>query len=226
MSEYSTPDNLEVLLDVFNSKHTKAWDRLSGAVRPQIFSHGDECHPLIMLADMVAFLTDQKLYKQYLHLTPPNLDSIWREYDFSVTTLFFNQKSLPFYKWYDNDMIDLASYLAHPIVFLAIDDIEGDLGGDARPDAEIEYPANTPRKFNQAIKKSPVYDAAVTHAFRIGGCMKFYSRTEDVSVVRDGDVFVYVGDKSKMIGMTLQQGCRINVLSGVELRDLVEKGNH
>ena len=56
--------------------------------------------------------------------------------------------------------------------------------------------------------------------------MKFYSRTEDVSVVRDGDVFVYVGDKSKMIGMTLQQGCRINVLSGVELRDLVEKGNH
>ena len=226
MRGYKDLGDLEVQVDAFRSKQTKAWRMLTDAVPTRVFQHGDECNPLIMLADMIAFLTDSKLYGRNLLLNPHNIISIWKKYAFDVTTRFLDHKGLPFCTWDGNRLIGLTDRIARPLVYVAIDDIEGNLRGDDRPDDGLFFPDEAPRKFNQAIKQSPVYDAALTYAYQSGGCVKFYSAAEDLPLVRDGDVFAYVGDESRRIGQVLRHGYQLDVMSGLELRDLVKKGKN
>lgn len=41
---------------------------------------------------------------------------------------------------------------------------------------------------------------------------------EDVPSVRDNDVFVYIGEKSKRVGKAIRDSFDITVMSGLELR--------
>jgi hypothetical protein len=56
----------EYLIDNFSSKHTTAWHDLTNHLIPKIFPRGDECNEFISVADMVAYLTEKKLWDQKL----------------------------------------------------------------------------------------------------------------------------------------------------------------
>ena len=156
-----------------------------------------------------------------------HVKQVWSEYSFKVTTQLFDQKRLPFYAWKTNDPIDFSVYVARPVIFLAIDNIEL----ESYPDGEYEKgeetvqdtPPKKPRRFNRVIKDSSVYYAALNYALQKKGCLKLFSKAEDMSLVRDGDVYIYIGENSKSIGQALQHGYDIEVLSGLEVRKLIEK---
>ncbi|ABK77596.1 conserved hypothetical protein [Cenarchaeum symbiosum A] len=224
MNGYSDAGRLELHIDGFRSKQTRAWDQLSGRAEPKIFTRGDECNPYISCADMIIFLTDAKLYGQHLLLNRENLEKVWKGHDFDVTVQFFDKRNIPYYSWEDNTSINLAKHLARPAVFLAVDSIE--LKGHDLYNEEEDQDGDRPQKMRSIVEQTPVYHAAVHYAYKKGGCLKFFSRTEDLALMRDGDVFIHVGANSEKIARALQQGLKIEVRSGLEVRNIVEKERH
>ncbi len=222
MKDYRNVGDLELHMDSFRSKHAKAWAMMMDSVTPKVFTRGDECNPFISCADIIAFLTDAKLYSQRLRLNPTEIEKVWKKYAFGVTTRFFDQNSLHYYTWKNDDHVDLTPYLARPVIFLAIDHIETEGLAREEDEADTGDMPDKPRKFNRVIKNTPIYYAAVDYAFQKKGCLKLFDRREDMPLVRDGDIFVYVGLDAERIGKTLQHGYKIQVLSGLELRRLSE----
>lgn len=221
---YSNVADTELHIDAFRSKHTKAWDMITEKTSPKVFMRGDECNPFISCADFMAFLTDAKLYGKNLKLEPGVIKTVWEKYAFDVTVQFFDWNSLPYYAWKNNDTIDFSRYLARPILFLAVDEIESNKYAETLEDVDhIDADLYKPMTFSRVIKESVVYYAALRYASKCGGCVKIYSRAEDMKLIRDGDIFVYVGVNSKAIGASLQDGYDIKVFSGLEMRKMTEK---
>ena len=217
----------EIVVDGFSSKTTVAWDELVDIKAPRIFPRGDECNPFISLADIIAFLTDAKLYStdfEHRRLTPENVKYVWEGYSFDIDCHYLDRGLYSKYKWYSNDLIDIRPYLAHPVVFLLIDDIEK--FGTAPP----PLPANQmtlpqgeiPKKFREVIQRMPPYHAALSYAYVLGGSVQFFDKYIDSDKIRDGDVLVYMGETSKKIALTYKDAFEVEVLQLIELRKKVE----
>ena len=219
-------ENIDIRIDSFTSKQTRAWDILE-KLKPKIYWKGDECDAYIACADLLAFLTDAKLYSGYLKLKSDNVSKVWKPYTFDVSVGTYGHGNLWSYAWYSNDMINVRPYLPRPTVFLSIDNIP-----DPSPDREdgaasgtAEHPTTVQTPFHHAIKQTDTYNAAIRKAFEVSGSLKIFKLGEDVQYVRDRDVFVYIGDKSKQAGKTLQNSVDITVMSGLELRQSIKLTN-
>ncbi len=220
----------EFHIDAFISKRTKSWDILVDKVDPKVFWRGDECNPFIACADILTFLTDAKLRRQHLKLNRQNVTKVWKGHEFETTAHYVTRNALAIHAWYTNEAIDAWPYVARPTVFLAVDSMARDRqagsgGGDAAPDPAAAGPegAEQPKTASKVFAKSAVYAAAVRYAFNHSGSFKLFNRYEDSAHVHDHDVFVYAGPESERIGRVLQDTSRVKVMSGLELRDKVEK---
>lgn len=224
----SREEGEEVQLDSFNSKQTYAWADLTSMVKPKVYPHGDECNPYIMIADIIAYLTDAKLYIQKLKLEPGSLQKIWEPYGFQTETHFLDAKSLAKYRWYSDDPIDLTPYLAHPLVFLLVDELEKlqpnppteeeEESGEVRPP-----PVTEEKRFVKLIRRMEPWYAATAYAYHKEGAAQLFNFHIDRTKVQDGDVMVYVGTKSKELAESFSHMYDIEVLSAKELRKLVNK---
>lgn len=198
--------------------------------KPRIFPHGDECNPYIMVADIIAYLTDSKLYIQKLKLEPPSLQKAWEPYGFQTETHFLDVSSVAKYRWYSDDPIDLTPYLAHPLVFLLVDELEK-LQPNPPPMEEEEgelpdvgsAPVAEEKRFVKLIRRMEPWYAATAHAYHKGGAAQLFNFHMDRKKVRDGDVMVYVGSKSKELAESFSHMYDIEVLSAKELRKLVNR---
>lgn len=224
--------NTEFHIDAFSSKQTRAWDILVNKVKPKVFWRGDECNPFIACADMIAFLTDIKLYSQYLKLYRYNIAKVWKNYTFKTSVHYATHDALAIHAWYTDKAIDVWPYIAKPTVFLAIDGIihdhqtgNADDGNNTNLASTATDPPSTekPKTISKIFAKSPVYAATARYAFNLSASFKLFSRYEDIAHIRDHDIFVYGGPQSEKIGRVLQDTLRINLMSGLELRDKVEK---
>lgn len=225
--------NTEFHIDAFVSRRTRAWDILTDKVEPKVFWRGDECNPFIACADLVAFLTDAKLHYRRLRLNRQNIAKIWKGWKFEATTHYTSRSALAIHAWYTSEPIDPWPYVARPTVFLSFDTLPRDRqggdegsGNDAEPSsaaAAERQGTERPKTASRAFAKSAVYAAAARYAFNHSGSFKLFHRYEDRERVRDHDVFVYVGPESEKIGRILQDASRVKVMSGIELRDEVEK---
>ena len=219
-------ENIDIRIDSFTSKQTRAWDILE-KLKPKVYWKGDECDASIACADLLAFLTDAKLYSGYLKLKPDNVSKVWKPYTFDVSVGTYGHGNLWSYAWYSNDLINVRPYLARPTVFLSIDSLP-----DPSPNREegaapgtTEHPTTVQTPFHHAIKQTDTYNAAICKAFEMSGSLKIFKLGEDVQYARDKDVFVYIGDKSKRVGKTLQNSVDITVMSGLELRQSIKLTN-
>ena len=210
-------NTMEFHIDAFRSKSTPAWTNFTEKISPKIFWSGNECNPFIACADLLAFLTDVKLYTNRLKLEPADIKQIWSGYSFDVTVHFYNENNLTIYSWYDDMNIDIIPYMAKPTLFLAIDNIEDPRYADKDYESS-EISEIKPRKFHNVIKKSDVYYSAVRHMFGKCGSLKIFQRPEDKNSIQDGDIFVYVGQDSKKIGEDYRRTYDIKLMSGLELR--------
>lgn len=182
-----------VLIDSFKSKSTQAWSDLTKRIQPKIYIRGDECNPFICLADLAAFLTDCKLYSQYLKLSLENLVKMYEGYPFEVKVHWFDQRMLSKIKWYDDSLIDFSKYLARPITYLLIDPVDKYFQTDIRTSsyqATSEEELSTTgqmrsEKFRDVVERSEIFDAALSFAYRNGGCAKVFTG-EDQTLIKDG----------------------------------------
>ena len=225
------PEGTDVRIDSFTSKQTRAWDILE-KMKPKVYWKGDECDAAIACADLLAFLTDAKLYSSYLKLEVDTVSEVWESYPFDVTASVYGHGNLWSYAWYSNDSINIRPHLARPIVFLSIDNlvdpapgtVPDDRGGEGGASSGSAH-ASERIPFSKVVRQSDTYNAAVRRAFELSGSLKVFKLDEDFQSVRDKDVFVYIGEKSKSVGKALQDSVDITVMSGLELRRLTKATN-
>jgi hypothetical protein len=227
-------DDYKLMLDGFRSKNTIAWDELSEKNSPTVYSHGDECNPFISIADIIAFLTDTKLYQRkpgpqndpmkYRGLRPDNVREVWEDLSFLTDCRFLDHKVLTKFTWYNDELIDVTQNLARPIVYFLADQLEKI--PIAEPHSIEESSAGptspAPIKFSKTVQYQDPFHAALIYAEKMGGCLQFYDRYSDSSKVRDGDVLVYMGDNSKKIAQTLADGFEIEMIKAKDLRKKIK----
>lgn len=228
-------DTYDVMLDGFRSKPTIAWDELSGRTKPRVYSHGDECNAFVSVADIIAFLTDVRLYQsspgppndpmQYRGLRPENVKRVWESNSFATDCWYLDESVLSKFKWYSDELVDTSSLLARPVVFLIADEIEKlAIGAESQVQGQSTLPVAIPeeKKFHRVLRRLEPYYAAVKLAERRGGCVQFFDRYLDSDKVRNGDVIVYMGDNAKRIAKTLEDGYDIEVVRARDLRKEME----
>jgi len=195
------------------SHETSAWWNLVSSVRLTVFSRGDECNPLVATADLAAFLTDAKLYTQEdvtrRRLTPKNVNYVWEGYDFKTQVRYLDEYRLSRYKWNSERLIDLESFLARPIVFLIVDNLNS-ISPVLQESAEPAGLGNPLRRKPETRMALEPYLACLWYAAKNRGCMRFYTRT-DQHLIRDNDVLVYMGSNSKRICETFSDGFDVEV---------------
>jgi len=185
------------LLHNFSSRVTKAWQDLIDHTTPKIFPKGDECNPLISVADMFAYLTEKKLWDAKLWLEPHNVEKVWGDYDFGVEVRFLDENVLSKYRWFSQESIETVNYLARPMVFLDIEGISiSKLTGDP-------------------------YVSAAAYASLKGGGFQGFDEGIDAGKIRDGDVYAYAGEKAKERAYAFKDMYDIEVYSIRELRQKV-----
>lgn len=190
----------KMLVDGFRGKITYAWEELQAETSPIVYPHGDECNVYIATADMIASLTDKKLYDNYLRLTPKEITSVWEEYSFKVEVRFLDANIISQIKWNSNEEIKTANFHAKPTIFLKADGY------------------NT-----SDIKKLSVYPDATMLACQMNGCLQGFDKKMDSDKIRDGDVFVYAGKESEESAMTLKDIYDIHAIPFKELKQKVKR---
>jgi len=226
------PAEYTALIDGFRGKRTPAWDDLTARTKPEVFPRGDECNPFIAFADLVAFLTDVKLWqqkeKQDRMLFPENVKAVWEPYPFAVDVRYLDPEVKSKYTWYSNDLIDVGPYLKRPVVFFLADEIEKiEIAAStsidpAQTELNLRLPLEPrPRKFREVLQRMDPYIAVTWLAYKRGGCTQFFDRYTDADRVRDGDVMVYMGERSKQIATTYAHAYEIEVMSAKDLRRML-----
>jgi hypothetical protein len=220
----------ELYLDGFNSKQTNAWNELISKATPKIFPHGDECNPYIMIADIIAYLTDAKLYNQKKGLRPDSLKEIWENYGFETDTHFLDIETQPMYKWHNDEHIDTTPYLAHPIVFLLVDDIEK-LQPNPPPSKEqkinpeldeIEIVSTSlpeEKRFKKLVRHMEPWYSVTAYAYYKGGSAQLFNYHMDRAKVQDGDIMVYVGNQSKNLAESFSHMLDIDIMTAKKIRN-------
>ncbi|MGI0060241.1 MAG: hypothetical protein ACREBJ_10790, partial [Nitrosotalea sp.] len=224
--ERTYQENWNVLIDSFKSKSTVAWSDLTKHVTPKVYIRGDECNPFICLADLIAFLTDCKLYSNFLRLSLESLIKIFEKYPFKVNVHWFDARMLSKIKWIDDKLIDFSKYLARPVIYVLIDPVDryfqteikaSQLQSVEENESQTSEGEMSPEKFRDFVERSEVFDAVLNLAFKRGGCAKVYTN-EDQKMVKDGDILVYVGNKAKDAAQTFSHMYEVEMLSAKEVR--------
>jgi len=187
-----------ILIDGFHGKRTPAWDDIINKVSPIVYSHGDESNSFISIADIVSFLTNKKLWDNFLRLTPENIAQVWKGYPFTTDTHFLDKGILSKIKWYSNEHIELSSFYARPIVFLRADGYNMD-----------------------QLKLLDVYPEATILAKQKGGCVQGFDKGMDSPKVKNGDIFVYAGEESMKLANTLKDIYDIETMPFKDLREKI-----
>jgi hypothetical protein len=232
----------EIQLDGFNSRQTHAWNELINKAKLKIFPHGDECNPHIMIADIIAYLTDAKLYNQKLELKRENLQEIWKPYGFQVDSHFLDYDTAPLYGWHSEDHIDIVPYLARPMVFLLVDELEklqpnpphtterknSEEGEESRQSKQPLNVTAEEKRFSKLVRHMEPWYAVTAYAYYKGGGAQLFNYHIDRKKVQDGDTMVYIGNQSKALAESFSHMLDIEVLSAKEIRKAVnrEKVNH
>lgn len=222
----------KLLLDGFNSKQSHAWNDLITKVKPKIFPHGDECNPYIMLADIIAYLADSKLYCTKKALDEPSLNAVWKDYEFSVETHYLDINNASLYGWHSDDMIDTSPYLAHPIIFLLADELEKlqpkphemEESNDDEVSNNLEKPLySEEQRFRKLVRHMQPWYSITEYACYKKGSAQLFNYYMDRTKVQDGDIMVYIGNKSKEMAQSFEHMLDIEVLSAKEIRKKVNR---
>ena len=205
-------EELEMHIDAFSSKHTTAWDIVRSKAPVRIFYKGDECNPFISCADIIASHVDDTIAINKAKLYDTEVKRALNPYSFDTTVFFFDKNSIPYCTWKMNQTINPSRYLKRPIVYLATDRLDAE-GLDQEQD---EPAAAKPRRSQDKIRQTELYQAALKHAYRENGCMKLFNPAEDQAIIRSGDIYIHAGSNSERMGTALQNMADIRVYSGLE----------
>jgi hypothetical protein len=223
----------DLQLDGFNSRQTHAWNELVSKATPKIFPHGDECNPYIMISDIFAYLTDAKLYIQKKGLNPDSLKEIWKTYGFQTDAHFLDITTQPMYRWNSDDPIDLTPYLARPMIFLLVDDLEKlqltlspvttqTISPNGDEIEVISTSAPEEKRFKNLVRHMEPWYSVTAYAYHKGGAAQLFNYHMDHTKVQNGDTLVYIGNQSKNLAESFSHWLDVDVLSAKEVRNYVK----
>jgi hypothetical protein len=225
--------NSDILIDGFRYKRMRAWDNLLTMTTPVVYPHGDECNPFISIADIIAFLTDAKLYSlgrsntEFRKLTPQNIENAWKDYSFEVETRFLDDKTLGYIAWRSKELINAAQYYKRPMLFFIADRQDVKQLVNPLPSAEIPgglaAMQGEEMPFSKQLRRMPIFRLATRYAYIKRGCIQFYNPNQDAVLVRDGDTVIYMGKKSKEIADQLSDAYDIEKLRAKDLKERIKK---
>ena len=188
------------------SKRTSAWDDLC-PLKPKIFPYGDECNACITAADIVAFLTDVKLYGAKMKLRSENIQKVWEGQPFDVDVHYMDAGTESKYKWYSDEIIDIENYLARPMIFFIFDELSKSLPESVATD----------EKFSAMLSEMQPYHNIANFAFHRKGAFQKFDTLQDMKKVKDGDTIVYLGPKSKDIALAIGDMLNVDIVSVKDL---------
>jgi hypothetical protein len=204
-------EGCRLVIDSFSSKETTAWRELTRSNDVSVVSHGDEVHPLISYADIIAFLTDIKLYDTKQSLTIKNLENIW-EGVFDTRSRFIDSSRLHKIKWLNEKQIDISKYMHKPTVFFISDDPDRTGVNDI-----AERPQAIEKKSKRLMELKSVRDA-ITFAAINGYSFRFFDPYLDEKYVGDGDTIVYAGKKSKELAEYLGDHFEVKIYKAKDIK--------
>jgi len=211
-------EECKLVIDSFGSKETTAWRELTRSSDISVVSHGDEVHPLISYADIVAFLTDAKLYDTKQSLSIENLENIWAGV-FDVKCRYIDVTRIRKIKWLNEKEIDIREYMLKPTVFFISDDPDRVGVNDIN-----EKPKAIEKKSKRLMELTSVRDAITFAAVR-GYSFRFYDPYQDEKYVCDGDTIVYAGNKSKELSEYLADHFEVKIFRARDIKSEI-KGLH
>lgn len=215
----------KLLIDSFRSKETIAWKELSKNSNIVIVPHGDDVNPLISFADVVVSMTDVKLYRaepQNRTLNLCNLKTAW-EGVFDVHSSIIGEKLLNKVKWVNEDLVDFKEYVLKPTVFFMSDDPKVDeINKEILSETVREPIAKNKSKSKRLMELQPVRET-VEYATLHGYSFQFFDPYTDSKNVCNGDVIVYMGDRSRQLATYYEDGFDIEIFKAKEIRKHLKK---
>ncbi|MGE0014929.1 MAG: hypothetical protein AB7S83_01910 [Candidatus Methanomethylophilaceae archaeon] len=210
---YRRDEEVKITVDAFSSKETYAWRDISKLSDLVVVSHGDEVHPLVSYADIVAFMTDVKLYVSKKRLTKQSLEEVWEDV-FSSEANYIDASSLRSIRWLNENQVDYSPYLQKPTLFF----ISDDSATDGINSGFIDKSKITSKKSERLMGMQPVKNAIKLAALKCYS-FRFYDPHLDAKYVCDGDIVVYMGHVSKGIAEYLEDGYDIETFKAKDVRN-------
>ena len=169
-----------VMLDHFDFPITLAWQQISAYNDVNVYVRGDLCNPRISLADLLLDLMEcdiWKLNRQGAFAALRNLCPTPKT-DVECITNIDLMRPLT------RTQVDLSTHMAHPIIFLAKEDLPGE---------------------GKMLETSPLMYAARNMACELGGCAKIFEPGPvDQRLIGRGDYFVHRGTIGKSVVKVLR----------------------
>jgi len=215
---YRWKDESKLLIDSFRSKETLAWKELIKYSNITIVPHGDEVNPLISFADIIAHMTDVKLYNSEIEnrrLSLQSLKNIWNG-TFEVESTYIDETYLNKVKWTNDKQIDLKPYLLKPTVFFISEEPKTDGINEGLIQVDSE---KTTKKSERLTGWKPVREA-MDFATLNGYAFQFFDPNTDHKNINDGDIIIYLGEKSKQLATFYEDGFDVNIYKAKEVRKL------
>ena len=177
-----------IWLDHFQGHESLAWSEVR-RLRMQIFFRGDCCCPGIAATDMVLAAADNRLRAR--RLTNMDAMTVFDEMGIRTTVKFLGQPNLKEIVPLSQSPLDTAPYIAHPVYFIM---------GEERP------PLTGRKEWEKTKEWMDVLIKAESRAASTGGCVKWFDPANDSRLMKPGDVFISLGDKSDKIAAALGRG--------------------
>jgi len=183
-----------VYLDNFESDRTPAWDFLSNFPNMKVLYKGDNCNCLLSSADLLIRLTILLLKKSRAGFNWSGLKRLHSSYSSgaktSANTLGGQTYILKNITPYSREPIHLSSFMNHPIVFVP-----------------HESPSGMMSKQEQRLfENMPIYEKLLNFLFYTNGSFKYFSPSDDVKLVHEGDYILVLGKRGEDLLEYLKAG--------------------
>jgi len=215
---YRKEEECKLIIDAFSSKETAAWKELVKFSEISVVSHGDEVNPLISFADIIASLTDIKLYNAevpHRGLTLSNLKNAWKG-TFEVDATYIDGNYINKIKWTNKNHIDYTKYMIKPTLFFISDEVNT-IGINEGMVSDTDSQSTNLKKGKRLMEIPPVKNAINLAALK-GYSFRFYDPNMDLKYVRDGDIIIWMGEKSRKIAEYLEDGFDVRLYRAKDIK--------
>ena len=190
-----------ILLDFFQGEVTLAWEYITKTSKVAVGT--DDTNPFIATADIITKIVDNRLYASKRKLFTDDILACFEQKMIKVDFIDELDYIVPIRR----DKIDVQNLLVHPSVFILKEGIDNKTMGEISEKNIIEL--------------SPAFESILNFASKESGYYKFFNAKTDVSLIREGDYFVYFGENGKRSGLWFSQlGFNVKVVSINEIKNL------
>jgi hypothetical protein len=195
--------NCRILVDGFSGYLTEAWREIEKYDNIDIYVHGDECVPIISLADITLRIAMRRLEEKSLFLGRRELMKAFITWGDKLKVDYLGKQILPKVTPKTNINMPVHRKYKHPIFFAMI------------PKTQFIN--------NESFICSPKGHSLFHLAHESDGCVKFFDK-RDTEIVKDDDYFIYFDEEgNKSVKLLESFGFKINSLHIKQIDDLLVK---